>query len=305
MSEYFLGIDLGGTKIRAGIVTGAGDVLGQDEVPTTTAARLVDQIVLLRGRLCSAVGIEPGDIFACGVGGAGVADVANGGFAQAPNIEGMHGLAFVPQLELALGIPVAIENDVNVAALGELYYGVGRTASDFVFISVGTGVGMGVIAGGQLLVGARGAAGEIGFLPFGADPLHEHNHRRGALEETLAGDAIVTRYRAATGETVSAHEVFARASAGDGAARESVDLESRWLATAIAAVVAILDPAVVVLGGGIGSRRDLMRSTEAWLTRLNVSVPLMGSELGQLAPVLGAARLAIEFATLTRGSTHE
>lgn len=298
MSGYYLGIDLGGTKIRAGLATQDGEIVAQDTLPTPSAEGLVDQIDALTSLLCAAAGIERSLLVACGVGGAGVPDDTSGGFVQAPNIDGMHGLDFRAHLEAALGVPVAIENDVNVAALGELHYGVGRTVDDFVFISVGTGIGMGIIAGGRLLSGATGAAGEIGFLPLGADPLLPHNHRRGPLEETLAGDAIVSRYLEATGELVTTQEVFSRAQSGDAAAQDSVDAEGRWLAMGIAAVTAILDPAVVVLGGGIGSRGDLVAATADWLARLNVTTPLVSSELGQLAPIAGAVRLAIESASV-------
>jgi glucokinase len=288
-----VGIDLGGTKIHAGLVDAAGTLIAEASIPTHEAGTTVSgQIARVVSLVCEKTGMDAGAIAATGIGGAGAPQ--GDGFALAPNLEGT-GAAFGTALAALLGHPVVLDNDVNVAALGELERGVGAEHQDFVVITVGTGIGMGIIAGGALVRGASGAAGEIGFLPFGTDPLRESSRRRGALEDVVAGDAIVARYRELAGADASSHEVFRRAADGDAAAIRVVDDEARWIATAIAAVRSILDPGLVVLGGGIGSRTDLLERTRGWMLRLGVGdLPVRHSTLGALAPVFGAARLARE-----------
>lgn len=294
-AHYVIGIDLGGTKIRAGIASETGTILADRKIPTSAGgADVVQQIVDLVHELCAVVGVEIEQVAATGIGGAGVPDSAGSNFDQAPNLSGLRNVPFAEELMQKLGHPVVIENDVNVAALGELHYGLGLGHSDFVFVSVGTGIGMGIIADGQLIRGASGAAGEIGYLPFGTDALAPENHVRGPLEEAVAGDAFARRYQTATGRKISPREIFKKAQDGDADALYAIDEEARWLAAALIAVNAVLDPEVFVIGGGIGSRTDLLPHLQAWLTRhggppLDVRI----SELGHRAPVAGAVRLAL------------
>ncbi|WP_291047010.1 ROK family protein [Herbiconiux sp.] len=314
--DHVIGVDLGGTKIRAGIATATGDLLAEKRIETSAdGSEAVEQIHALALELCETVGVTLDRVLATGVGGAGVPDAEGTSFDLAPNLTALGGVPFRTRLAALLGHPVVIENDVNVSAVGELVAGLGRGLTDFVFISVGTGIGMGVIANGVLLRGARGAAGEIGFLPLGADPLDPAHHVRGALEEVTAGDAVSGRFllgprpdarpdagpdrpgtgtgHPGTGSGVSAEEVFALAAAGDARAVNAVDEEARWLAAGIAAVTAVLDPELVILGGGIGARPDLVPRVTSWLARYGQPhVPVRISQLGPLAPVIGAAEIA-------------
>lgn len=292
--DHVIGVDLGGTKIRAGIATITGDLLAEKRVETSEdGSAAVEQIHALALELCETVGIALDRIATTGVGGAGVPDADGTSFDLAPNLTALGGEPFSTRLAALLGHPVVIENDVNVSAVGELVGGLGRGLSDFVFISVGTGIGMGVIANGVLLRGARGAAGEIGFLPLGADPLDPANHVRGALEEVTAGDAVSGRFRDGGEGRISAEEVFALAAAGDDRAVDAVDEEAKWLAAGIVAVTAVLDPELVILGGGIGARRDLVPRVTSWLARYGQPhLPVRISLLGPLAPVIGAAEIA-------------
>lgn len=294
--SYVVGVDLGGTKIRGGIATSSGAIIAERKVETQ-ADDLIGQIARLVESLCQDADADINHVVATGIGGAGVPDSGGESFGKAPNLSGVDGASFAGQLAHMLGHPVMIENDVNVAALGELKYGVGLTHQDFVFISVGTGIGMGVVSNGRLVRGAHGAAGEIGFLPMGADPFDPRTRRRGAFEEVVAGDALTGRYHHATGTVVTAEEVFARAAQGDAAAIATLDEQAKWLATAIVAVDAILDPQVVVLGGGIGSRADLLEVIRGWLDRLGApAIDVRISELGSRAPVAGAVLLALDAA---------
>lgn len=292
---YVVGIDLGGTKIRAGIASASGTILADLKVPTNArGSDVVEQILGLVNELCRIVNARLDQVAATGIGGAGVPDASGDNFNLAPNLTGMTALPFGQELMQKLGHPVVIENDVNVAALGELHYGLGLGHADFVFVSVGTGIGMGIVSGGQLVRGASGAAGEIGYLPMGTDALAPENHTRGPLEEAVAGDVLARRYAAATGQETNTREIFTKAKAGDPDAVAAIDDEARWLAAALVAVNAVLDPEIFVLGGGIGGRKELLPHLQAWLTRHGgASLDVRISELGHLAPVAGAVRLAL------------
>lgn len=292
---YVVGIDVGGTKIRAGLADVNGSIVAELTEPTQAqgGSDLVAQLVNVIGRLTAIHGIHHTEVVATGIGGAGVPN-ASAGFDLAPNL-GATEKGLIDDLKAALGHPVVLENDVNVAAIGELHEGVGRESDNFVFISVGTGIGMGVILNGSLVRGVSGAAGEIGYLPIGADPFDAKNHRRGPLEEKVAGRTLVDRYELSSGHAVAAHEVFDRVADGDEHAIAAVSDEAKYLALALVAVNAVLNPEIIVLGGGVGSRDELLRPLTSWLTQLGSPVlDIRRSELGNRAPIIGAARIALD-----------
>jgi len=293
---YVIGVDLGGTKIRAGIASSQGSILASRTVPTIRGGAAVsEQLARLIQDLSGDAGVSPQRIAATGIGAAGVADLVAGGFSRAPNLDLMGGAGFQDSLAHELGHQVVIENDVNVAALGELHGGLGRQFRDFVCISIGTGVGMGIVVDGRLWRGAHGAAGEIGYLPLGTDPLDRAHHRRGPLEEMLAGDRLAQRYSRSAGRAASAETVFEQALLGDSDASESIEIEAKWLAHAIVAVNAVLDTQAVVLAGGIGQRPELVDRTLAWMRRLGLTgLPVVSSTLGPDGPIAGAVRLALD-----------
>ena len=170
---------------------------------------------------------------------------------------GRSGLAQAVQEEL--GTKVAFENDVNLAALGEQWLGLGKDVENFVYLHVGTGVGAGLILRGELYRGHTGAAGEVGYLPIGGDPRDKVLRRRGVLDtEAGASGVVATARRLGMVPPLSARKVFAAARRGDRIARRVVELEADRIALAAAAIVPIVDPELVVLGGGIGRNGDLL-----------------------------------------------
>jgi predicted NBD/HSP70 family sugar kinase len=176
--------------------------------------------------------------------------------------------------------------------------------ADLAFVAVGTGIGMGLVVGGSVMRGSRGAAGEIGHLPFGAELLDPNNHRRGPFEEAVSGAAITDRYREEVGSVLSVPEIFELAEAGDAAALTVLDHEASLLARAIVAIVAVIDPAMVILGGGVGSRRLLIDLVRRWLRRLgHGTIDVRQSELGPRATMVGAVELARDVARV--GREHE
>lgn len=309
-AEHFVvGIDLGGTKIYAALAAADGRVVADREVATASgdADSLLSQLADIVRELAEEGGVPLERIVATGIGGAGVPNDESASFDFAPNLGGVEELRLVDELTAVLGHRVVLENDVNVAALGELAEGVGTHCDNFVFVSVGTGIGMGIVIDGKLVRGHSGRAGEIGYLPFGTDPLDQANHHFGPLEEAVAGRTVGARYETRTGEKLGTRAVFKRAREGDVDALAAIDDEARWIATALVAVDAIINPAIFVLGGGIGSQNELLTSLTPWLERLGMSgLDVRHSELANRAPIIGAVRLALDSAHSSLGASgHE
>jgi predicted NBD/HSP70 family sugar kinase len=211
---------------------------------------------------------------------------------------GRRGLVEAVQREL--GTKIAFENDVNLAALGEQWRGLGKGVENFVYLHVGTGVGAGLVLNGSLYRGASGAAGEVGYLPLGADDVHDPvSRRRGALDRA-AGAAGVAGIARDLGmpAPISAQRVFAQARRGDELARKAVGLEAERIALAIAALVPVVDPELVVLGGGIGRNGDLLlEPIEREVRRLSPFRPRIEvSALGEEAGLHGAIATALQAA---------
>jgi predicted NBD/HSP70 family sugar kinase len=238
------------------------------------------------------------------VGGPGVFDPDSDRLRHAPNVPGWSRPGVMSALREALPPTVTLDNDANLAAVGERTYGSGRDADTFVYVSVGTGIGMGVIIDGELYRGAHGAAGEVGYLPLGGDEQGEpasgrDAKRRGILEEAASADAVVrTAKRLGMAGATSAKQVFAAARAGDVLALAAVEAEANRLALVVGTIAAIVDPEFVLLGGGIGSNIDLLRPPlERRLAELTpLAPPVAEGELGQDAIVLGAVASALDTA---------
>jgi predicted NBD/HSP70 family sugar kinase len=299
---WVIGVDVGRSWLRVALANLAGEVVlrRQERSQSREAKKLVAQI----GDLVSSLAVEGGlsydDVTYTVVGSPGVVDQGSGAMRLAPNLSGWSGPGVLEGLRERLGTSLAIENDINLAALGEQAHGLGKGVSNFVFVSVGTGIGMGLIIAGQLYRGARGAAGEIGFLPLGdADPAAEKEARRrdGPIESVASADAVVATARrlGMTGRLTAKH-VFEAARQRDKTALVAVRVEAEHLARAVAAVTSVLDPELVVLGGGIGRNGDLLIGPmERQLHKLlrMPPPPLMVSALGDDAVVLGALSIAL------------
>ncbi len=211
-----------------------------------------------------------------------------------PNIPGLTDLAFEDVLRDRLGYDILIENDVNMAAKGEQWLGNGRSIDNFVFVALGTGIGMGIVNEGRIVRGARGAAGEIATLPIGADPFDSRTFMAGALESAIGSIAIRGRYEALGGTPgLTVRELFERKD--DPAAGMVIDEVARVVATSLVAISAVVDPEVVIFGGSVGARPELVERISFYLSRC-VPVPLSCtiSPLGSQAGLFGAIAIALE-----------
>lgn len=304
---YVFAADIGGSKVRAGIADPYGEVLVERTVPTAgkSGGALLDQLIRLYRELTPEAKLEPGHVWAAGIGIPGVYDAASDKVRSAPNLPlDMEELPVGAALTDGLGIPVEIENDVNLAAVGERWRGLARDHDNFVVISIGTGIGMGIVVGGELYRGSRGAAGEIDFLPVGADPFDGHRGH-GPFEWASAGPAILRRLEdeLARGEGTSVDAargvrgIFEAAERGDGAAVRVVEQEAQTVAMAITAVAAVLDPELVVLGGGVGSNPGLLEPVRRYVERVFPRpIQIEVSALGAAAAFHGAVAVALRAA---------
>jgi len=281
-----LGVDLGATNLRVALGEPSGAIAARATEPVpATGERLAARVAALGRELAAGAGTPWEAIAGAAVGVPGVPD--GNGFAGL--IAGARGLAGAPLRELlgaVLALPVVLENDCNLAALGEQHR---RGVADLAFVGVGTGVGMGIVAGGRLLRGATGAAGELGHLPLGRTVASAGG--LGPLEALAGGAGLAARWSSRVGSAQSARDAFAAAAGGDERAQALLGDQASALAAGVRAVHALLDPALVVLGGGIGSRPDVLERVRAALGP--AGPPLEASALGEDAGLVGALLAAV------------
>ncbi|GLZ30170.1 sugar kinase [Lentzea sp. NBRC 105346] len=292
---YVLGIDIGRQRIRAAVADLAGAVVARvdERNRCRSAGALVRLVSELVGRTVSDAGLTLADVVVKVVGTPGVPRGRT--VHHAPNLPGWERTGLLGDLEAALGTGLVVENDANLAAIGEYASGAARDARVAVCITVGTGVGMGIVVNGELFRGANGAAGEISYLPFGQST---EDVQRGQFEDAAAAESVVSLAQLHGVPARSAREVFDLAREGDSRALAAVGEEAARLAFLVAAVTAVVDPELVVLGGGIGGNVDLMREPmEAVLRRTTPLVPrIVPGELGDGAVLTGAIAVGLESA---------
>jgi predicted NBD/HSP70 family sugar kinase len=296
-AAFVLGIDLGGTKLHIALADLHGEIVAESIEPTSCdgGAAVVAQIERMKDALLEQASVPAQRLRGGVMGSPGMVDPASGSIVIAPNIPGLDSLDVRAALRERLGIDVAIENDVNLAAIGEHWRGNSRKARSFAFIAVGTGIGMGIFSDGYLVRGARGAAGEIAYLPLGGDPYDARGLRYGTLETAIGSVGIIERYVGLGGSPGSTvRDVFDRLDIEE-AARITIDEVSRILTTAILAVHSILDSEIIILGGSIGARPELKLRIDEHLGRcMREPVRIELSALGNRATLIGAIGSALD-----------
>jgi glucokinase len=308
-----IGVDIGGTKVLGGIVTPEGEVRQQARRPTPAqdppgTLRMIVEVI------AELAAIEKVD--AIGIGAAGWIDADRSTILFAPNLA-WHDEPLRDHVASRFHLPVVVENDANVAAWAEFRFGAGRDMSDsMVLYTIGTGVGSGIVLGGELLRGAHGIAAELGHVRVVPDGHLCGCGRHGCLEQYASGNALV-RFAKATAndapdkaerllslaggsaDAITGPMVTAAGRDGDPAARGAFEQIGYWLGNSMADVVQVVDPQRIVIGGGVIEAGDLlMRPAEASYRdaleargRLPVA-DVRAAEMGILAGVVGAADLA-------------
>ena len=311
-----LGLDIGGTKLAAGVATPEGRMLAEARIATDVAdgpdaviARLVD----LARRVVSDAGLRPSDLASIGIGCGGPLDPWRGVVLNALNNPGWIDVPIVRRIEQELGRPAYLDNDANAAALGEHRFGAGRGTDHMVYLTISTGVGGGVIAGGRILRGENGNAAELGHISVNAHGRPCHCGSIGCVEAYASGTNIAVRAREALEATdepsslrrldpasLTAADVVDAVGSGDALAREVWDETTTLIGAGIASVVHAFNPRLVVVGGGVANaggllfgpvRRIVAERTMPWLHEVVSVVP---AELGTRTGVLGAVAVALD-----------
>ena len=297
---YVLALDAGSEFLRGAVSDLAGAVRARSTVRTaaTTGHERVAELHRLAKSLCADAGIDLADVTQTVLGSPGVHDPKRDALRMAGALPQWDEPSVLAELRTAFGPALRLENDVNAAALAEQAHGHGRGISDFAFVSIGTGIGLGLVIGGQLHRGAHGAAGEIGFLPqpSGHPGDARDARRRGPLEAAASAAGIVrAARRAGLRGRLTARSVFEAAEGGDRRAGAVVSTEAQLIARALCTVVAVADPELVVLGGGVGQADGFLASVTREVRRMAPVLPeLRVSALGTDAVVDGCLAAGLD-----------
>lgn len=301
-AAWVIGIDVGRDWVRAAVADLNGDVVARrDERARAKSARsLITQIGSIAHGLADEAGVTWRRVTQAAIGSPGVFEPTRRKMTLAESLPGWGRQGIVEALEEALGTNVSIENDVNLATVGEQLHGIGKGVPNFVLLHVGRGVGLGLVLNGELFRGASGAAGEVGYLPFGSvTDTKGPTARGGPLDVSVGASGVieVARELGMKG-SLNARRIFSAARRGDPIAQRVVATEAQRIAFTLAAVVPVVDPELVVLGGGIGRNGDLLlEPVERELEALSPFHPRVEvSVLGEDAAVLGAVTAALQSA---------
>jgi predicted NBD/HSP70 family sugar kinase len=293
-----LGFDLGARFLRGAICDLRGDIRARLDVEVAghDAVRMLAEIASLRTRLVEAAGVADELIDGMVVGVPGVVDAKSGRIDLATSVAGLEGGTFRTAVSDRLGLPVTLENDVNLAALGEQWQGVARGVEDFVFLSIGTGMGAGLVLHGELHRGHNGAAGEVDFAFVGLS--HDVDPCAGAISAYAAALAAERAVETAVRPPFDARDIFAAARAGDSLAHDVVEEAARRIALHVVPVAAVTDVSLVVLGGGLGANGDLLLRPVRELLRSWIPYPprVDVSSLGEAAVLSGALAIGLRTA---------
>ena len=291
-AAYCFAADLGGTKLAAAIADAQGRIVAELTEPTDKggAAHVAEQIVTCADKLARTVGIEVTQARHVMVGIPGAIDPRTGRVSLTPNIAGLEDFDILRFLRGRFGPHVAIENDVNLAMLGEQAHGCARECRSAAFLALGTGAGLGLLIDDKVFRGARGAAGEIADLPIAHDPTSQMPSTTSAFELEVGSSAIVDRYRRQGGTAaVTVRDIFRLLEDGDEVAASVLDTTARWVALAVVTLLSLLDLELIVLGGSIGVRPELYERVQKDLPALFPRpITIAPSQLGDRAGLIGA-----------------
>ncbi len=316
MRHWTVGVDFGGTNIKCGLVSDRGRVAHLVSLPTHTCAHpraFIAGVGRTVERLARDAGVRTASLRGVGVGAPGLIDCRRGVVHSLVNVSGWRDVPLAALLSRRLGVRVAVDNDVNLVALGEWRFGAGRGARDLVCITLGTGVGGGLVIDGALYRGISGAAGELGHMVIDARGPRCHCGRRGCLEALVGTAAILRLGRRAMADSPAlralvreAHgrlmpRLIGRAArAGDPAARRVWVEIGRRLGIGLANLVNALNPERVVIGGGVSNNWTSFSPTLIKTLRAEAmdvpgsAVRVVRTALGDRAGIIGAAVLVWE-----------
>jgi glucokinase len=288
-------VDIGGTKIAVGVVASQGEILARYQCATEAERGPEDALQRITTMLQQGAAESGASLEGVGVGATGPVFPVTGAFGNVEFLPGWEGFNIVQALEGVLDVPAAIENDADAAALGEAAWGAGRGCSRFIYVTVSTGIGVGLVFDGRLYRGVDGAHPEIGHMLIDPSGPACTCGFHGCWESLASGTGVSRLWQKKTGEVLEAAAVYAVAESGDSRALEVVDQAAAYLAMGLANLVTIFVPDVIALGGGVmRSRRHFWSRLEKDILRYCGYVPanrvqLRMAGLGEGAGLAGAA----------------
>ncbi|HST81844.1 MAG TPA: ROK family transcriptional regulator [Kineosporiaceae bacterium] len=310
----FAGIDIGATSIDVAILDGELQLLGHAAEPTDVRAgpnAVLDQVLVLVAKVRAGLSGPAEELSGVGVGVPGPVSQGAGALVSPPIMPGWSHFPIRDMLGAALGAPVMVDNDVNIMALGELHAGTARSVRDLLFVKVGTGIGCGIVVGGEIYRGVTGSAGDIGHIQVEENGPTCTCGNSGCLEACFGGAALARDAEAVArsgrspwlaetatrGVALTARDVAAAAAAGDPIALQLVRQGGHRLGQVLASLVSFFNPALLVIGGGVaaGLGHPLLAEIRSVVYRRSLplatgNLPIVLSELGDNAGVIGAAR---------------
>ncbi len=306
---YVAGVDIGGTRLRMVLADLNGKLITQWSTQFTEKQRTPKAVCALIHEglkvMCHQGSTSLKKVLHLTAGAPGITNVDSGVVLSAPNLKEWSEVPLRAMLEKETGIPTQVENDTNLAALGEHWHGSAEGIGNFIFIAMGTGVGAGIFLHGRLHHGADWSAGEIGYMGVNGNKRESLQVRStGHLERAIGGGGIerewlrlLTRDRKTNDANLTklrATEVFDLAAEGDRVACEVVQYTAETLAHCISDLALVLDPEVVILGGGVGAHAELCRATKKILEQNEFARPsIRSSSLGTQAQLYGAIFLSL------------
>ena len=304
MDKKYLGVDIGGTFIKLGIVDDAGNVSMRREVPIDRSGKETVMETLMHGidALLEDSGFSADAFEGIGVSAAGCIDTTKGCVAEnGGNIPDWSFTSVTGPLSEKYGIGATIANDGNCVALAEAWIGAAKGLRDVICVVLGTGVGGGIISGGHLIEGSHGFGGEIGHFPTHADLLMTGEKKWGSHYETFASTGALVRRALTSGKDwLNGKEIFEAAASGDADALRILDGWTTEIAAGITGLVHIFDPSVVLIGGGVSAQDEFLikpvraKVLETVTPDMASGLELKAAELGNNAGMVGAVKYFIE-----------
>lgn len=293
-TRRIIAVDLGGTKIAAGVVTTEGELVGDIiRVPTNAerpANEVIDTIAAAAMSALRRVGVERDCILGLGIGSPGPLDAVNGIIRTPRNLPSLHGVNLKRELEARVELPVWINNDANVFALGEAVFGAGKGNRIVYGVTLGTGFGSGLVIDGHIFNGATTTAAEIWCFPY----------KESIIEDYVSGRGLELAYERHSGGRADPRTIAERARAGESAARAAWQEFGTDLGMGLSYVVNVIDPDVIVVGGSLANAYDVFSTYADAALRAHINpaprehVRLVRAALGDLAPLAGAAALVLQ-----------
>ena len=305
-----IGADIGGSNLRLALADGTGAIRGRWSAATTSSRDARAVVGLMRegvNTLLNELSLPHDSLCAIAAGAPGITNADTGVVIATSYLMGWRDVPLRELLESEFGVPATIDNDVNLAAIGEHRAGVAQGTDDFVFLAIGTGIGAGIVLNGQVHRGSIWTAGEIGYMLVpGTSEAPVERGRPGALEGIVGGEGIKAQWQSRWSEKLTSlsldaapTQIFDHALGGNPLAQEVLQLAARTLAYAIYNTSLILNPPLFVLGGGVGIHPALGDATRPILDELRARVQpkLLPSSLGADAQLIGAVSVALETAS--------